>query len=777
MFTLEELVKVHTGWMEGYLHDFGLEKEFHVSKEIHDGPLQKDLSLGLYSVNDNLFALMLGGHESNVQMMLLPAEIPLFASSSSLATNFYYTVINKTIIPVAPDQPTSMNGVYLSQQPNMQYHGPKKPLITSSEIAEYCFNKSLAKKLLQEAGIRTPKAMKVTGRSGEQKVYQFMKDSKEFVIKPVDGSCGSGVRMYYSYERPSAWNYITEITEKKDVLLEERVHAIPWKENGVEYDWNIRALVLLAEKPIYLDAEVRFAKKNGMPVNISRSADAMELIAVARKLGFEERIIQDHALKSASVIGKRFPCHPYALLGIDIMLTESGPYTIEINAGAVGGFSTLTKLRQAPLKTINDIFVPGITPFLSQCRNKKSKRVDQTITTSLEHLYRASVALALEQPQKAKEILLRSLQKLDDKYSWKMLGEVYEKMNRPRLALDAWKKALALDLDFQSAFLNKSCFLAKNHRWKSLLHFLGSYSHRYGDTPVYWNDLGVCHEKLKNPQTALENYKHAIEIDPTFSLALHNTARLLSKRGEHEEALQYAKQSTIYDSANPYFHDTLGMSFYNLKRFELSLQSLEKAIALEPTISTFWYHISQTLFALDRGEEAVDHLKAGLVHSPHNPTLNAHLGRFLTLSDDPFVRERGIEHLSMAVEGDTTYAWAWDSLGIAYQQTEQWEAASECYKRSLFRYPKDQQVRYNLAIVYTALEHPRKALQELKTIIHHDSTTVIAQLAKSMMGGTYYSLGYKTAGYKAASSIDHKILKDHRKNLPEMNIKVIVEKE
>ena len=98
---------------------------------------------------------------------------------------------------------------------------------------------------------------------------------------------------------------------------------------------------------------------------------------------------------------------------------------------------------------------------------------------------------------------------------------------------------LCLDLGFETAALSHIKYLLKIFPQDANLYF----------------NMGICYEKLKNIDEAMESYKNAVELKPDEPDFLYNLALIYEQKGKIEEAMQHFKKVIFYktEDANAFF--------------------------------------------------------------------------------------------------------------------------------------------------------------------------------------------------------------------------------
>ncbi|HEY5983906.1 MAG TPA: tetratricopeptide repeat protein [Anaerolineales bacterium] len=133
---------------------------------------------------------------------------------------------------------------------------------------------------------------------------------------------------------------------------------------------------------------------------------------------------------------------------------------------------------------------------------------------------------------------------------WIRLGNVFEKQDRNKDAINAYERAIEID----------------------------------GGNPQNWFELGNLHFKMENYPEAVSALNKAIELDPTFGAAYSNLGLTLATRGEVEQAIPlYQKSIELLrepkDTAMAW--NRLGNAYRKLNQYEQALEAFHKADELD----------------------------------------------------------------------------------------------------------------------------------------------------------------------------------------------------
>jgi tetratricopeptide (TPR) repeat protein len=115
-----------------------------------------------------------------------------------------------------------------------------------------------------------------------------------------------------------------------------------------------------------------------------------------------------------------------------------------------------------------------------------------------------------------------------------------------------------------------------------------------------WNNLALAHTEMRRDGEALEAFKKALELDPSVGQVFNNLGYLYHRRGEHENALE------MYERAIQRGHDTsaawanLANALYEMRRADEAVAAWKRALEIDP--------------ANDKARTALERLGLGIPH-------------------------------------------------------------------------------------------------------------------------------------------------------------------
>jgi tetratricopeptide (TPR) repeat protein len=114
-------------------------------------------------------------------------------------------------------------------------------------------------------------------------------------------------------------------------------------------------------------------------------------------------------------------------------------------------------------------------------------------------------------------------------------------------------------------------------------------------------------------ETAKENYRQALNIDPDLAIAANNLAYILAEQGRDiGSALTWAQTARRRLPDSPNNADTLGWIYYKLGRYVLARDQLQFAVSKDPDSPLFQYHLGMIYKETGQIDQAEAALKQAL---------------------------------------------------------------------------------------------------------------------------------------------------------------------
>lgn len=325
-------------------------------------------------------------------------------------------------------------------------------------------------------------------------------------------------------------------------------------------------------------------------------------------------------------------------------------------------------------------------------------------------------------------------------------GVIYENLNRLSTARSAYEKVYQLDSEYPGIdfYLGNIQFKFEQYR-SALVHFRQAVekykpgSSSYSKSRAYLN-LGLTYVRLDKPDSALIVYREALADDSTNAEAAIRIATDYREQGEIDKALRYALRASRLEPDNADYQFQVGTLYFQQGEMTKAIRYFKEAINQMPWNYRAQYQMGQALMRLGHEEEArrylarSDTLKGQLADivkleqkTRQEPSRMVHwfnLGEaYHKLGDESMAKEsllmalsidpgnlvllndlghiclqlnqpaESISYFRNILQADSSLSEVWLSLGYAYAQTGQIQAARIAWRKVLEIKPDDPRAR------------------------------------------------------------------------------------
>src|SRR6185369_2398188 len=203
------------------------------------------------------------------------------------------------------------------------------------------------------------------------------------------------------------------------------------------------------------------------------------------------------------------------------------------------------------------------------------------------------------------------------------------------------------------------------------------------DDPLVRLNLGSALEERGDISGAVEQYRRALELDPSRHEIYNNLGKLLAAQGRFEDALPYCRDAVRLAPKSPVAHFGLGVVLNRLGQPDAALAEFLEAVSLEPDYVPPHFRAGQILLGGGRYDTALAHFREALRLQPDNVAVLVVTARVLASADDPRARN-GPEALALAqraIRLQPDSASALDALALAWAENGRFsEAVDACQK-------------------------------------------------------------------------------------------------
>ncbi len=329
--------------------------------------------------------------------------------------------------------------------------------------------------------------------------------------------------------------------------------------------------------------------------------------------------------------------------------------------------------------------------------------------------------LAIEQYE---EIVKLEPDNVDDHL---LLGRLYRMDNDLQKAEDELKAAVKLDPSSEEAVTTLSLLYSDEGDTTKALQVLSSVPDASRSAKLY-AALGATYEQRKEYKSAIDAYKHAIELDRDNLDSIRGLAENLLNDGQIDAALDQYK---VIADANPEDAQTylrISEIYRRQGKFDDALDSLKKAQAMVPDALEIPYNIAVIYEAQARYDDAAQILqdllkKTEKPDSSYSQAERSNRGIFIERLGMVY---RDQEHYDAAVEafrkmiplgGDENVRTGYQDVIDTYREAKQWAQATAVAKEATQKLPNDRDLRmvYDAQLADTG--DPEKPLADVRSLL------------------------------------------------------------
>ena len=307
-----------------------------------------------------------------------------------------------------------------------------------------------------------------------------------------------------------------------------------------------------------------------------------------------------------------------------------------------------------------------------------------------------------------------------------LLGRLYRLNNDLQKAEGELKISVKLDPDSEEAVTQLSLLYSDEGDTAKALQVLSAVPDT-GRSAKLYAALGATYEQRKEYKSAIDAYKHAIQLDRDNLDAIRGLAENLLNEGQIDAALDQYK---VIADANPEDAQTylrISEIYRRQGKYDDALDSLKKAEAMVPDSVEIPYNVAVVYEAQSRYDEAAKILQ-DLLKKTEKPDSSYSQGDRNNRAI--FIERLGMvyrdqENYATAVEtfrkmiplGDDNARTGYQDVIDTYREAKRWPEATAAAKEAVQKLPDDRELRMVLDAQLADTGDPDKPLADVRSLL------------------------------------------------------------
>jgi tetratricopeptide (TPR) repeat protein len=177
----------------------------------------------------------------------------------------------------------------------------------------------------------------------------------------------------------------------------------------------------------------------------------------------------------------------------------------------------------------------------------------------------------------------------------------------------SYQQTLALNPYYVNGYLALAHIYAATNRPQGMIQEYEAARSKFPEYLPTYILLAQVYEYVGNVDRARQTYQDALKVDPNSYQSMSNLARLYADHGGSlSDALELAQKAKAGQPGDANVNDTLGWIYYKQGLYRSAVPALEAAVAKNPQVAKFQFHLGMAYLASGQPAQAHTRLLAAL---------------------------------------------------------------------------------------------------------------------------------------------------------------------
>jgi tetratricopeptide (TPR) repeat protein len=354
-------------------------------------------------------------------------------------------------------------------------------------------------------------------------------------------------------------------------------------------------------------------------------------------------------------------------------------------------------------------------------------------------------------------------------FSYKTLGETFEKMKLFPTALDAYSKGLEKTAQ-GNLFYQKmgDLSLECNDVASSLECYKKAYKINPKDRDVLIKLATISQTYFpENIDVTIDYYNALLEFGIDLDKIYYELGHLYLKKSDKIHAVSAFKLAEELDPENPYYNNSLAFAYVKAELYDDAIEYYQKAIKLNPDSewTSIVCHALGAIYAeiKENYQAAEATFNAGMILDPNNIDIQLSLGDLFMVQND---LDKAIKVYCDAISADPLNFLSYAKTGLALWEKDYLEESVVAFHKSIELNPNFEIAQNNLGVVYLdGYGDPKASIEYFRNAVDINPNYTLA----------YYNLAraYQAVGDKSHAAEYYQMTMDLNKITEELDDKDI----